>query len=197
MMRHTSVPEYIAASEWAAELELLRGLVLSTGLEETLKWGAPCYTHGGRNVVGLAGFKAYFGLWFHDGVDLSDPRGVLVNAQAGKTKRLRQWRFTSAQEVPKRDVKAYCREALALAQEAGPKHPAPQRPTTVRVPAELKAALAAAPQAAAAFKGLTPGKRREYAEYIAEAKQAATKLRRIGKILPMIEAGVGLNDRYR
>jgi uncharacterized protein YdeI (YjbR/CyaY-like superfamily) len=44
---------------------------------------------------------------------------------------------------------------------------------------------------------MTPGKQREYAEYIAEAKQAATKERRLEKILPMIAAGGGLNDKYK
>ncbi len=67
----------------------------------------------------------------------------------------------------------------------------------MRIPAELQAALAADVAAAAGVKGLSPAKRREYAEFIATAKLAATKLRRIEKVLPMIAGGVGLNDKYR
>jgi uncharacterized protein YdeI (YjbR/CyaY-like superfamily) len=44
---------------------------------------------------------------------------------------------------------------------------------------------------------LTPGKQREYAEYITEAKKDETKLKRIEKIIPMIKAGIGLNDKYK
>ena len=200
-MRHKTVPEYIAASDWGGELETLRQAILVPGLEETVKWGAPCYTAGGRNVIGLAGFKSYFGLWFHDGVELSDPLGVLINAQEGKTKRLRQWRFQSGREIRKRDVKAYAKEALEIAVAAtrapAGKTPKSPRAAAVRVPAQLQAALAGDSKAAAGFESLSPTKRREYAEYVAEAKRDATKLRRIEKILPMIAAGTGLSDRYR
>ena len=65
------------------------------------------------------------------------------------------------------------------------------------MPAELQAALSKRKELGEAFTALSPGKQREYAEYIAEAKQQATKSRRIEKILPMISAGLGLNDRYR
>ncbi len=71
------------------------------------------------------------------------------------------------------------------------------RHKTLTVPADLQAALRKRKRAHAGFEKLTPGKQREYAEYVASAKQHATKLKRVDKILPMIEAGVGLNDKYR
>ena len=52
-------------------------------------------------------------------------------------------------------------------------------------------------KAHASFEAVTPGKRREYAEYVASAKREETRLKRVEKVLPMIEEGVGLNDRYR
>ncbi len=52
-------------------------------------------------------------------------------------------------------------------------------------------------EANASFKALTKGKQREYADYIADAKREETKLKRLDKIVPMIEADQGLNDRYR
>ena len=77
-----TVDEYIdKAEQWQPELTRLREILNSTGLEETVKWGAPCYTHDGKNVVGIAGFKNYFGLWFHQGALLADAEGVLINAQ--------------------------------------------------------------------------------------------------------------------
>ena len=62
---------------------------------------------------------------------------------------------------------------------------------------ELQTALSARPAARQAFDDLTPGRQREYADHVASAKRATTRESRVAKILPMIAAGVGLNDKYR
>lgn len=98
-----------------AEAARLRALVLACGLAEAVKWGRPVYVAGGRNIVGVAAFKSYFGLWFFDGARLSDKHGVLVNAQEGRTQSMRQWRMTAAKDIRPAAVKAYVREAMALA----------------------------------------------------------------------------------
>lgn len=79
-----------ASRHFRDEQHELRRLLLTLPLEETVKWGSPCYTCKGRNVVGIGGFKQYFGLWFFQGALLEDAGGRLVNAQEGKTKALRQ-----------------------------------------------------------------------------------------------------------
>ncbi len=92
MQRAKSVDAYINQSaQWHDELKLLRRILRWTSLKEEIKWGAPCYTHNGKNVVGVGAFKSYFGLWFHQGALLKDDNNVLINAQEGKTKALRQW----------------------------------------------------------------------------------------------------------
>ena len=196
MKRYTSVDDYIdGAEQWHDELVTLRGIITRTELEETVKWGAPCYTLDGKNVVGLGAFKSYVGLWFHHGALLSDPDGVLINAQEGKTKAQRQWRFTSPREIKVRRITAYLKEAIAL-QRAG-RTIRPTRAAPVVVPPELAAALAADRAAEQAFAAMSPSCQREYANHVAEAKRADTKVRRVEKILPMIVAGGGLHDRYR
>ena len=91
MYRAKSVDDYIAHHpEWETELKRLKAVLESTALHADIKWGAPCYTSNGKNVVGLMAFKSYFGLWFHQGVSLKDDAKVLINAQEGKTKALRQ-----------------------------------------------------------------------------------------------------------
>ncbi|MBT8471175.1 MAG: DUF1801 domain-containing protein, partial [Marinicaulis sp.] len=68
MQNAKSVDDYIKKEKsWPAELKKLREIMLATPLEETIKWGAPCYTYNGKNVVGLVGFKDWFTLWFHLG----------------------------------------------------------------------------------------------------------------------------------
>ncbi len=189
-----TVDEYIASAEaFGKALVKLRAILLSTELEETIKWGAPCYTIDGKNVVGLAAFKSYAGLWFHQGALLSDPEGVLINAQEGKTKALRQWRFESANEIRVRAVKAYVTEAIEHAR-AG-RRVKTERSGAILIPPELASAMDA--KTKKAFEALTPGRRREYANHIAQAKRDSTKQARVAKILPMIRKGVGLHDLYR
>ncbi|MEE4299517.1 MAG: DUF1801 domain-containing protein [Pseudomonadales bacterium] len=68
MARITNVDAYLSAHpEWADALVTLRGILAATELEETVNWGAPCHCLGGRHVVGIAAFKGYCGLWFHQG----------------------------------------------------------------------------------------------------------------------------------
>jgi uncharacterized protein YdeI (YjbR/CyaY-like superfamily) len=196
MKRANSVDEYIAdAGNWQDELRRLREILLSTDLEEDVKWGGPCYTYGGKNVVGMAGFKSYFGLWFYQGALLKDDKHVLMNAQEGRTKALWQWRMQTAREIKPTIIKSYVMDAIKLAKEG--KQLAPARRKSVVVPPELKKALRANKAAGANFRKLRPGLQREYADYISDAKREETKLKRIGKILPMISSGAGLHDKYR
>ena len=139
--------------------------------------------------------RLYCGLWFFQGALLSDPESVLFNAQVGKTKALRQWRFQSKKEINSRLIKAYVQEAITL-QEQG-REIKPSRQQAITIPPELQAALAKNKRASAQFKTLTKGRQREYAQYIAEAKREETKVKRIEKVLPIIVAGKGLNDKYR
>ncbi|MFT5527506.1 MAG: hypothetical protein ACI9G1_005448 [Pirellulaceae bacterium] len=196
MKRFNTVGAFIDESkQWQDELRQLRKILTATGLDEEVKWGAPCYTYNGKNIVGMGSFKSYCGLWFFQGALLSDPHKVLINAQEGTTKALRQWRFNSIQDIKVRRIKAYVAEALTNAKRG--KQIRPDRSKPITVPAELKSAFTKNKKAAAAFNELTKGKQREYTEYIADAKRDETKQSRIKKILPMIAAGQGLNDKYR
>ncbi|MEM9208999.1 MAG: YdeI/OmpD-associated family protein [Pseudomonadota bacterium] len=196
MAHGKTVDDYLAGlTHWQAEVGELVKLCRATGMEESIKWGAPCYSRAGKNVVGVNAFKAYFGLWFYQGALLDDRDDVLLNAQAGKTKALRQWRMHAAEDIRKTVIKRYLKAAAELAdsgQEIRSRNPA-----KLSMPAELEAALNEQTDCRTAFEQLRPGQQREYANYIAEAKRTDTKQRRIEKVLPMIRTGAGLNDRYR
>jgi uncharacterized protein YdeI (YjbR/CyaY-like superfamily) len=115
MKRFKNVDDYIDQNElWPEELRRIREILLATSLTEEVKWGAPCYTHDGKNIVGVGAFKSYFGLWFFKGAGLEDKEGVLINAQPGKTKDLRQWRMTSASDIKPAVIKRYVKEAMQL-----------------------------------------------------------------------------------
>ncbi len=196
MKRAKSVDEYIAdATHWQSEVARLCEIMRSTALEEGVKWGAPCYMLDGKNVVGVGAFKSYFGLWFFQGALLADRKNLLVNAQEGKTRALRQWRMNSASDINATNIKAYINEAMQLAREG--KEIKPSRAKPVVIPSALTKSLRENNKAAIGYKKMRLGLRREYADYIADAKLEETKQRRIKKIMPMIIAGVGLHDKYR
>lgn len=182
-------------SHWEKELRLLRSWLQETELVETVKWGAPTYTINGKNVVGFSGFKNHFGLWFFQGVFLKDEKGLLINAQEGKTKGLRQMRFTAMKQLERSTILAYVEEAIE--NQKANKEIKVERTKSVNVPPELANALANNKSLSKDFDALSLGKRKEYAEYIASAKQEKTKLSRLEKITPMIQNGVGLNDKYK
>lgn len=176
-------------------IALLRKLALSTELEESLKWGAPVYTIGGKNVLGIMSFKNHFGLWFFNGVYLSDPNGVLENAQEGKTKAMRHWKFSSNDEIDPAGVLKYIQEAIENQKKGLVVKPGRKKAPTI--PPLLKQALEQDSALSEGFKGLSTYKQREYCEYIDSAKQEKTRISRMKKILPLIQIGIGLNDKYR
>lgn len=196
MKKFDTVDDYLdALGFFNGEVRLLREIVVSTKLQECIKWSMPCYMHDGKNVVGIGAFKSYFGLWFHEGASIDDKQGVLINAQEGKTRALRQWRMTSAEELKPRIIKSYIAAACRVAESGN--FTRPNRSKPVVIPVELQNAMNASDLLATKFAALRPGSRREYAEYISEAKRMETKLRRIEKIIPMILEGAALHDQYR
>ena len=195
MKRNKTIDEYLASVEhFREEVIRLREIMLQSGLEETIKWGIPVYTLEGKNIVGISSFKTYFGMWFYQGVFLRDPAGVLMNAQEGVTKGMRQWRLTSMEEIDEELIMQYIQEAIQNQREG--KEIKPERKALL-VPPALDEALDQYPDARLGFDALSHSKKREYTEYISEAKRAETKQNRLAKILPMLEQGIGLNDKYR
>lgn len=197
MKKVYSVDEYIEENQkYGEELQLIRNILNKTELVETVKWSAPTYMINGKNVVGFSAFKNHFGLWFFNGVFLKDEHNLLINAQENKTKALRQMRFTSKNEINEPVILAYVKEAIEN-QKLGKEIKPTRNTKAIVIPNELKRAFSSNKDLQVAFKAFTPGKQREYCEYIASAKREATKLSRLEKITPMILDGVGLNDKYK
>ncbi|MGI9546169.1 MAG: YdeI/OmpD-associated family protein [Flavobacteriaceae bacterium] len=177
------------------EIRILRELAMGTELVETLKWGAPVYTIQDKNVVGIMAFKNHYGLWFFNGVYLTDPENLLENAQEGKTKAMRHWKFRANDKIDNNLILEYLHEAIENQKRGLALKPERNKETTV--PDLLLNELEANKELRQRFEGLTPYKQREYCEYLDTAKQEKTKLSRLEKILPMIEKGIGFNDQYR
>lgn len=178
---------------WTAELRLLRQIVLSTELTEEVKWGVPCYTLDGKNILIVSALKDYAMLSFFNGMLLADPEGLLEqpgpNSQADKL-----FRFTAEDQIRAREpyILACIQEAIAL-EKAGKR--VEFRRTAEPMPQELIDCLAQDPELKLAFEGLTPGRQRGYILHFSAAKQSATRAARIEKQRGRILLGLGMHDR--
>lgn len=178
---------------WQKEMQKLRAIVLDCHLEEELKWGVPCYTLEGSNIVLIHAFKEYCALLFMKGALLKDPHGILIQ-QTRNVQSARQIRFTSTKEITQAKIilKAYIEEAIAL-QKAGVKIEF-KGVEEFDVPEEFQKKLKKSPALKRAFEALTPGRRKAYLLHFSAAKQSQTRTAKIEKCLPQIMEGKGLKD---
>ncbi|MCK5944091.1 MAG: YdeI/OmpD-associated family protein [Planctomycetes bacterium] len=157
---------------------------------ETIKWRAPAFEHGGL-LGGMVAFKSYCGfMWWQEKVLLeADPE---VQAVVEATRRM-----TSVKDLPgKRMFQKALKAAMALNAD-GPKKRVPKKaPTTQDVPAAFAAALQRDKVAKRHFDGFAAGYRREYIEWIAEAKREATRERRIAQAIEWLREGKRRNWKY-
>jgi uncharacterized protein YdeI (YjbR/CyaY-like superfamily) len=165
-------------------------------VEETLKWSSPHFMYKGSMMCGMAGFKehAIFGFWKGKLID-----GVSPNRNNGGEAMGNFGKLTSVKDLPnKATMTSLIRQAMKLNDE-GITVPRPKRAARpeAAVPAELKAALTKNKKAATQFAAFPPGHRREYVEWISEAKRDETKARRVAQAVEWIAEGKGRNWKYQ
>jgi len=179
------------AKKWQQESKKLRTIVLDCGLTEELKWGKPCYTFEGNNVVLIHGFKEYCALLFFKGALLEDAKGILVQ-QTKNVQAARQVRFTNVQEIARMEsiLKAYIKEA----KEKAGLEVSYKKTSEFKIPEEFQNKLNESPALKTAFDALTPGRQRGYILYFSAPKQSKTREARIEKCMQQILNGKGLND---
>lgn len=181
------------AQKWEKELEKMRAIPLDCGLEEELKWGSPCYTFQGRNIVLIHTFKEYCAFLFFKGALLSDTHGILIQ-QTENVQAARQVRFTNAAQITKlaKILKAYIYEAIEV-EKTGLKVKL-KKTREFPMPEEFQKRLNKTPALRKAFESLTAGRQRGYLLYFSSAKQSSTREARIEKYSKQIMKGKGLND---
>lgn len=181
------------AEKWQEEIRELRNIILGCHLTEELKWGCPCYTFEGSNIVLIHVFKEYCALLFFKGVLMKDPQGILIQ-QTAQVQSARQVRFTNVKEIKKlvAILRSYIFEAVKV-EEAGLKVPL-KKTKEYAVPEEFQQKLKALPDLKTAFEALTPGRQRAYLLHFSQPKQSKTRESRIEKCIPQIMDGKGLND---
>ncbi|MBS1830882.1 MAG: YdeI/OmpD-associated family protein [Acidobacteria bacterium] len=178
---------------WQAEYAELRRIALGCGLTEELKWGCPCYTVDGKNVVLIHGFKDYCALLFHKGALLEDKQGLLVQ-QTENVQSARQMRFTTRAEILKREraIRTYIRKAAEV-EKAG-LQVARKKTSEFAMPEEFARKLKESAALKRAFQALTPGRQRGYLLHFSSAKLSQTREARIERNVARIMDGKGLDD---
>jgi uncharacterized protein YdeI (YjbR/CyaY-like superfamily) len=160
--------------------------------EEAMKWSAPGFTLNGRIVLIMAAFKGHAALNFWRGQEIGDgsPRAGAMG-QFG--------RLTSRDDLPPdSELDSLIREAAELSKSA----PAPRKAKHAPGPApqmhpEFAAALAKSPAAKATLEGFPPSARRDYLEWVAEAKQDSTRARRIATAVEWLGEGKRRHWKYQ
>lgn len=147
----------------------MREMILTTEVEETIKWGAPVYTINGKNVVSIAAFKNHCAMWFYNGAWLTENRALLEIAQEGKTKALRQIRFDRGKDIPVQEVRKYVLEAIQNQKEG--KEIKPIRTKKVEIPAEMATALSEDPALEVTFQNLSTGNSGSIASILSRPKE--------------------------
>jgi hypothetical protein len=160
-------------------------------VEEAMKWSFPHFVYKGM-LCSMASFKEHAALGFWKGaLVLGRGRGAGAMGHFG--------RLTKLSDLPsKKTLAGYVKKAATL-NELGVKEPREPRkpaPKTPKVPADLAAALAKDSKAQAGFEGLSPSHKREYLEWIGEAKADETRARRLAQAIAWMADGKSRNWKY-
>jgi uncharacterized protein YdeI (YjbR/CyaY-like superfamily) len=193
------IDAYVAKSAEFAQpiLMHLRGLVHEAcpEVEETVKWGAPHFEYRGM-LCGMAAFKQHcaFGFWKGKLVFDGDRKSLEAMGQFGCIRSLK--------DLPSdRAIKSYVKRAMEL-NESGVKVARPlkdpkRRAELDKVPDDLAAALRKSARARKTFEGFNPSSRREYVEWIIEAKREATRATRLATTVAWLEEGKTRHWQYQ
>ncbi|MFL6784727.1 MAG: YdeI/OmpD-associated family protein [Sphingomicrobium sp.] len=191
MSREPRIDAYIEKAQPFARpiLEMVRERVhaLVPDIEEAMKWSHPTFCRGGKIVLGTAAFKEHAVINFWRGQELGFETKDGAMGQLGK--------LTGVEDLPA-DLDAMIARAAELSSTPVPrktKHPA--KPAVEMHP-EFAAALAKAPKAKATLDSFPPSAQRDYLEWIVEAKQDATRHKRIANALEWLSEGKRRNWRY-
>ena len=178
---------------WKPKLTMLRDIILDCGLTEDFKWMHPCYTHNGKNIVLIHGFKAYCAILFNKGALLKDPENILIQ-QTKNTQSARQIRFTETSEIEelKTIIKDYIKEAIEV-ERLGLKVKK-KKTSDFEMPKELEEKFKENPEFEKAFNNLTAGRQRGYLLHFIKPKQSQTRASLIEKYEKRIFNGKGITD---
>ena len=159
--------------------------------EEAIKWSMPHFMVGGKNVAGMAAFKAHCALMIHgagrQGADKNGGMGGYGKIASLADLPAKVWLAAELREAAER---------VATQGSAGRKRDKPAPKPAIAMPEDFARALAGNAAAQANFEGFPPGARREYLEWIVEAKRDETRTKRIAQATQWLAEGKKRHWKY-
>ena len=197
MLPQEQINLYIAERpEWQRKMLVrLRQLIHSVDeeIEETWKWNSPHFDHDGI-MIGLQAFKEHVAVWFHKGALIKDPKKLF---EKDDTKGMRSYKLRETDTINEAAFVDLVKQAVKVNLSGAKLSDAKPARKVLVVPPELENCLKKDEEAWAHWENFSYTHKKEYVEWVNDAKQDETRKRRIAQALEMIRAGVGKEDKHR
>lgn len=191
---------YIAEQdEWKRKLLVrLRQLIHHTDsrIEETWRWNSPHFDMDGI-MVGLHGHKTFVSVWFHKGALVKDPKKLFEALEKGEDKGIRAYKLHEGDAIDEKGFVDLLKQAIKLNEQGVKLQDAKPARKALEVPEELEAVLHKDEQAWDHWEHFSYSCKKEYVEWITDAKQDETRKRRVAQAYQMIREGKTKNDKYQ
>jgi hypothetical protein len=200
MQAQEKINLYIAEQpEWQRKvLVRLRQLIHSANenIEEAWKWNSPHFEYKGI-MIGMNAFKKFVGVWFHKGSLLKDTHLIFEQSESNEEKGMRAYKIHEGEKLNEKAFLDLVKQAIKL-NEAGTKLTDAKPPRkALQVPTELETVLKKDGQAWAHWEKFNYSHKKEYVEWVTDAKKEETRKRRIAQALEMIREGQGKEEKYK
>ena len=185
--------------EWQRKLLVrLRQLIHAADeqIDETWRWNGPHFDHPGI-MLGMHAFKTCVSVWFHKGALLKDTHGLFKLTEKDEERGIRKYKVHEGEAINEKAFADLVKQAIKLNRSGAKLTDARPARRTLMVPAELEQVLKKDELAWAHWDAFSHSHKKEYVEWVTDAKQEETRKRRIAKAFEMIRDGMGRNDAYK
>ncbi|HMU13353.1 MAG TPA: DUF1801 domain-containing protein [Flavobacteriales bacterium] len=186
-------------AEWQRKpLARLRQLIHTAdpNVEETWKWNCPHFDHAGI-MIGLNAFKEHIAVWFHKGALIKDPKKLFEPLAKGEEKGMRTYKLHEGDAINEAAFTDLVKQAVALNEKGTKLTDAKPARKALETPEDLEQVLHKDPTAWANWESFSTSHKREYIEWVTDAKQEETRKRRIAQALEKIREGESQNEKYK
>jgi hypothetical protein len=194
------INQYIAEQpEWQRKLLVrLRQLIHSTDadVEETWKWNSPHFDHQGI-MIGLQAFKEHVAVWFHKGALVKDPKKLFEALPKGEEKGMRSYKLYEDDKLNEAAFIDLVKQAVALNAKGTKLTDAKPARKALVVPEDLEQVLHKDPTAWANWEAFPYSHKKDYIEWVTDAKQEETRKRRIAQALEKIREGESKEEKHQ
>ncbi|MCB0792148.1 MAG: DUF1801 domain-containing protein [Flavobacteriales bacterium] len=184
--------------EWKRRLMVrLRQLIhqVDPGIEETWRWNGPHFDRNGI-MLGMSAHKTCVSIWFHKGALLKDPRRLFEPLEKDEAKGMRVYKLKESDAIDEKAFTELVKQAVKLNEDGVKLSEAKPARKTLVVPPELESVLKKDQHAMTNWEGFSYSKKKDYIEWVTDAKREETRKRRIAQAFQLIRDGLALNERY-